>query len=420
VIVLKDFANGVYKLGPAGDPGGLMGRVLSRAEMTPDLSRMACDLVLTKEIEDRSGDVVAVAGIQLDDHVRHPIALLNHDQKAPIGRFADAGGNYTVRATGDTLRGTLYFHQGSQFAHDVFQAVVDKVFTGASIGFLPVAGAVTKRHPRGTNYGKCKLVEGSIVTIGDNPHAGVEAVHKALARPGVSDAFRQHLLPLVPDRRPVVVSGFEGWSLDSDATFKDAKIKPGDFREFVSPVSGDGGIISPREYAKLGANAANPDGADDDADTAPEDEFLTDGDEADTWAERVRQFLKKVARAEKFANLAGSAQALLDEDGEGDDEPDDPDLTDESIEQAEQAEKAFTANYAKTLSVIADGLVNIASTADPDPEKVAAFAGHLATKMATLPTLGSVVRKAISDSRDWAAWQGGFDDARWGDRFTTK
>lgn len=211
-MILKDFAglDGVYKLHDGPDPAGLMGRVLKRADLRPDLARMSCEIVLTKEVEDRSGDIVTVRGIDLSDHRMHPIGLFNHDKDAPLGRFADPSGGYTVKAVGDTLRGELFFNQNSAFAHDVFQCVVDKTFTAASIGFLPVHGAVNKRHPRGTHYGRARLVEGSIVTIGDNPHAGIEAVHKALGRPGASEIFKSYLLPLVPARPAAVVSGWDG------------------------------------------------------------------------------------------------------------------------------------------------------------------------------------------------------------------
>jgi HK97 family phage prohead protease len=221
-MILKDFAalDGVYKLHGDPDPAGLMGRVLKRAEMRPDLGRMSAVITLTKEVEDRSGDVVVVKGIDLSDHRRHPLALFNHDKDAPIGRFEDPAGNYTVTAHGDTLRGELFFNQKSAFAHDVFECVVDKTFTAASIGFLPVAGAVQKRHPRGTEYQRSRLIEGSLVTIGDNPHAGVEAVYKALGRANASDVFRQYLMPLVPARPAAVVSGWVGGATDSTTVTK--------------------------------------------------------------------------------------------------------------------------------------------------------------------------------------------------------
>lgn len=210
-MIRKDFTSldGVFKLHEGTDPGGLLGRVLKRADMRPHEGRMSCEIVLTKEVEDRSGDLVLVKGIDLSEHRLNPIALFNHNKDYPIGWFRDPQGEYTVKSAGDTLTGELFFNQSSAFAHDVFNAVVDRTFGAASIGFLPVYGSVEKRHPRGTTYGKTKLIEASVLVLGDNPHAVITAVHKALGRPGISKDFRDYLSPLLPSRPAAVVGGYE-------------------------------------------------------------------------------------------------------------------------------------------------------------------------------------------------------------------
>ena len=87
-----------------------------------------------------------------------------------IGRFADKLDNYTVKVrNGRELVGEIYFNQSSEFAHDVFRAVEEKVFSGVSIGFIPVK--MEKRHDRGRIFHSGRMVEGSVLTLGDNPNA---------------------------------------------------------------------------------------------------------------------------------------------------------------------------------------------------------------------------------------------------------
>ncbi len=200
------FQDGVFKLHADGD---IMGRVLKNADMKVNAGKMSATVILTTVDEDRSGDIVIPKGIDLSDHRKNPIALLNHDRNAPIGRFEDKLGNYTVKMRGDKyLVGEVFFNQSSEFAHDVFRAVENKIFTGVSIGFMPKR--VEKRNGRGQLYHSSSLVEGSILTIGDNPNAIVEAVNKSLGGgKGYGPELLAILRPLVPAANETVVGGFE-------------------------------------------------------------------------------------------------------------------------------------------------------------------------------------------------------------------
>lgn len=220
MLITKDFASlqGVYKLHQGDAPGGLMGRVLRKATSTVHPGRMSCEVVLSTAAEDRSGDIVVVKSMELGDHRANPIALFNHDKDAPIGRFQDRDGNYTVRLRDDdTLAGEIFFNQNSDLAHDVFRCVEDKTFSAVSVGFLPVAGKIEKRHTRGHVYHASRLVEGSVLSIGDNPHALIEAVHKAHGRAGASQVFKAYLAPLIAPRAARVAGGWNPPTLRSKA-----------------------------------------------------------------------------------------------------------------------------------------------------------------------------------------------------------
>jgi hypothetical protein len=428
-MILKDFAalDGVYKLHP--DAAGLMGRVLKRADMRPDLSRMSCEIVLTKEIEDRSGDIVIVKGIDLADHKRHPVALFNHDKDAPIGRFEDPSGLYTVKSVGDTLVGELFFNQKSAFAHDVFECVVDKTFTAASIGFLPVVGNIEKRMPRGTRYGAARLVEGSIVTIGDNPHAGIQAIHKAMGRANASDVFKQYLMPLAGDRPASVVGGFDtkrekGMGRDDDQN-PDLSAAEDEFLPPDDDPNADPNGDPHADHKQV-------------VDQAVEDmlasiytKFTQGSIDLKGAVKLFKECLSHHGKVSELNGGDGEDEGFGDEDAEGDDEfgdsfdedngdegddadssdsSDKPDLEDKAKKKAEKAVATmWTKSYAPVMTATAEGLAHIVAASDPDARKIQKYAKQLLDRMGRAPGFHGLVTKALADVESpWADWEEAF------------
>lgn len=223
-MIIKDFlSGGVFKLAPTG----YMAAVLRDGKPHTNAGKMSCEVVITTQDEDRSGDIVITKGIDLSDHRRNPVALLNHDKDAPIGAFEDRLGNYTVRMRGDNqLVGEIFFHQNSELACDVFRAIENKVFRGVSIGFMPVLGKVEKRSNRGHVYHASKMVEASILSIGDNQNAVIEAVHKGFGGKPLCAPLLSILRQQVPDNIPeFVTSGWDAEAIAKAGTYKMAEPK---------------------------------------------------------------------------------------------------------------------------------------------------------------------------------------------------
>jgi hypothetical protein len=185
--------------------------------------RMSATVTLSREAEDRSGDIVVLKGLRTDGHRKNPVALLNHRKEHVVGYFQDPLGAYTVKTVGDKLVGEVYFCQDSQLGLDTFRAVEARILRGTSIGFLPVVGRVEKRHQRGTVYHESDLIEGTITPIGDNEDAIVEAVHKTFGKkPPVPELAA--LLPSMGGRPKVVTSGWAYVPVATDPTVWDGAV----------------------------------------------------------------------------------------------------------------------------------------------------------------------------------------------------
>ncbi len=213
-MVLKDFVGGIIKLHGGDNPTGLLGYVLRDANATTNAGKMSCRVVISTSSPDRSDDVVVTKGIDLGDHSRNPMVLLNHDRNMPVGFAEDPMGKYTVRLVGDNrLEAETYFSKATQLGEQAFQLVERKVLRGASIGFLPIAGMVQKRE-RGTMYKAAKLVEYSHLVLPDNQDCLVQAVEKGLGGKPLVTQLRDMLTPYIETRPAAVVGGWEAKAFD--------------------------------------------------------------------------------------------------------------------------------------------------------------------------------------------------------------
>lgn len=88
---------------------------------------------LSVQTPDRSNDIVAVAGIKLNNYMENPVVLFNHQQELlPIGTGDD------LEVQGDVLFGEVTFHEATQLSKDVATLVEQGVLRAVSIGFLPL------------------------------------------------------------------------------------------------------------------------------------------------------------------------------------------------------------------------------------------------------------------------------------------
>lgn len=216
----------VYKLGPDGDPLGGLGLMLRDAHPTINAGKMSCRVRISRETPDRSRDIVRAKGAVLDNHQKNPVVCVAHNRNVICGLAEDRLGAYTVKAAPDGLGwdAETFFSQNTDVGEQTFRLVESKVFRGASIGFLPVAGKVTKSHFGGADYQQWELIEYSHLPIPDNPDCLVLAVEKGFGGKPLVPELMDILRPLVPER-PVVVQG--GWvsEVHKAGTYKTAEPK---------------------------------------------------------------------------------------------------------------------------------------------------------------------------------------------------
>ncbi len=226
-MILKDFSGGIYKVAPGDNFDGRLALTFLDTPRTNSGKMAAVFTISTSDI-DRSRDTVRTAGIDLADHQRLPIALLNHRKDQPIGRTEDPLSQYTVKRVSDNqLDATIYFHKGTVLGDQAFRLVEQKVLCGASIGFLPKPGMVIKStgpdgHPI-TRYDGISLVEISVVGIPDNQRCVVQAIEKGLGGKPLCQPLADMLAPMVEPRPAMVVGGFQ--VMDTSGKIHDLEIK---------------------------------------------------------------------------------------------------------------------------------------------------------------------------------------------------
>jgi HK97 family phage major capsid protein/HK97 family phage prohead protease len=142
------------------DPGTRITRTGVQSVADPYTYIMASDAV------DRAGDVIDMAGVDLAQFKRNPVALWNHDSASPIGTWQN------VKAVGGQLVGDLVLaKQGTAAYIDRLRQLIEqRILRAVSVGFLPREYAQIA-ETGGLRFTETELLECSLVSVPMNPNA---------------------------------------------------------------------------------------------------------------------------------------------------------------------------------------------------------------------------------------------------------
>ena len=136
---------------------------------------------ISKEVEDRDGDIIRAAGIDLTNFNKNPVFLLCHNSHdLPVGKVTK------VWVEGKSVKATVYFptldelSSNPEYASEkarlvdfVFHCYKTGMLNAVSIGFIPLEWTETER---GYDIQKWELLEFSAVPVPANQDAIAEAV----------------------------------------------------------------------------------------------------------------------------------------------------------------------------------------------------------------------------------------------------
>lgn len=153
----------------------------TKAESWNDEERTA-EFVMSSEVEDRDGDIIRVAGIDLDAFKSNPVALYMHDRGAwkeqavfPIGHWEN------VRVEGKNLVGTLRLRSegSSAVVDEVASCIAEGALRACSIGFSIREAKqrydANENPLRGLEITRSELRECSVVIIPANQGAIIKS-----------------------------------------------------------------------------------------------------------------------------------------------------------------------------------------------------------------------------------------------------
>lgn len=122
--------------------------------------------VLSNQAVDRDGDIILADGWDLRNFKANPIALWQHDHRAPVGRWEN------LRIDGDRLLADLQL-ASTNLAKMAKQLIADGVLRAVSVGFRPqeVEPRDEDAPHKGFLIKSAELLEASLVSVGSNPEA---------------------------------------------------------------------------------------------------------------------------------------------------------------------------------------------------------------------------------------------------------
>lgn len=139
--------------------------------------RMATFTMSTEE-EDRYGDIVRQAGIDMTEFLKNPIALWGHSHyNTPLGVWEDVK---TVNGRPKRTEGTLKFADEGEFedVDKIARLVQLGIYRACSIGFMAIDYDIItdeSGHWKGLDFIASELTECSVVAVGANAGALVKA-----------------------------------------------------------------------------------------------------------------------------------------------------------------------------------------------------------------------------------------------------
>lgn len=181
------------------------------AALSTDPGKMTVTGIITAETRDRENDIVLTAGIDLADHARNPVVLLDHGLTGytlAVAKAEDPAGDYTVRSAEGFLEAITHFTDKVQVSEQLFALYDAKIMRAFSIGFIPKS---LKRLPANPNnplarpgylVESCLLTEYSCCAVGCNGDALTVAYEKnLLAGRQLHPLIRKSLTPFVLPRK---------------------------------------------------------------------------------------------------------------------------------------------------------------------------------------------------------------------------
>ena len=136
-----------------------------------DVKERTVEVVASKEVVDRQGDVIQISGIEVDNFVRNPVVPFAHNYGAlPVARAIG------IKVEGDELIMKLQFptKEVYDFGDTVFKMLKDGFLNAVSIGFIPLKQAYDETVGAFI-IEKSELLEVSIVPVPANQEALVRS-----------------------------------------------------------------------------------------------------------------------------------------------------------------------------------------------------------------------------------------------------
>jgi len=132
-----------------------------------DINARTVEVIATKEVVDRQGDIIRIAGIDTNNFVKNPVVPFAHKyQELPVAKVI------SLKFDGDKLMMKLQFPTKEiyEFGDTVFKLFKEGYLNAVSIGFIPIKEAWDDEL-KANVIEKTELLEVSIVPVPANQEA---------------------------------------------------------------------------------------------------------------------------------------------------------------------------------------------------------------------------------------------------------
>ena len=157
-------------------------RVITNEIQTVSDQNRILRFITSTEEQDRDGDIIEVAGWQIDNYMKNPVVLFGHDYGSlPVGKTVGIELDHGNKRMYQDIK--FATRDEYEFADTVYRMCKAGYLNTTSVGFMGIEHEAIfdqNKNYVGRRYRKQELLETSIVPVPSNPGALVEARSKGI------------------------------------------------------------------------------------------------------------------------------------------------------------------------------------------------------------------------------------------------
>ncbi|WP_417386921.1 hypothetical protein [Gimesia sp.] len=189
---------------------------------------MSARAIINTPREDREGDVIKPAGVQLENFRNNPVVLWEHglgEITRPIAKCQHPDGRLAIEVDNEKISATSYFTAKSLESLQIFHLIAEGLVRATSVRALPIKTSTRKTANSGIGIvlEQWELIEWSWGALGVNPDAIARTLDRGtIEGHKIVEPLLKSLRTVLPKKKHLI----PGWTLEKENKNSEKLVQP--------------------------------------------------------------------------------------------------------------------------------------------------------------------------------------------------